>query len=219
MSYEEKSNELLQLHKMLQFQFGSLGEEFPEQVMSMMYLTGDEKVLELGGNIGRNSMIIAYILNKKNNHNFVSFETNSADADKLKYNRDTNGFKFYIENAALSERKLIQKGWDTIPSDHILPGYVPVNTISWKAVKDKYNIDFDTLVIDCEGAFYYILQDTPEILDGIKLLIMENDYFRDNSHKQYVFNTLRNNNYVCVFQRALDNPNIPDFYQVWKLKE
>jgi hypothetical protein len=36
---------------------------------------------------------------------------------------------------------------------------------------------FDTLVLDCEGAFYYILQDTPEILEGIKLLIMENDYF------------------------------------------
>ncbi len=150
----------------MQFQFGSLGEEFPEQVMSMMYLTGDEKVLELGGNIGRNSMIIAHILNKKDNHNFVSFETNNTDADKL-----------------------------------------------------KYNIDFDTLVIDCEGAFYYILQDTPEILDGINLLIMENDYFRDSSHKEYIFSTLRNNNYECIFQRALDNPNIPDFYQVWKLKE
>ncbi len=218
MSYEEKSNELLQLHRTLQFQFGSLGEEFPEQVMSMMYLTGDEKVLELGGNIGRNSMIIAHILNKKDNHNFVSFETNSADADKLKHNRDANGFKFHIENAALSERKLIQKGWDTVPSDEIFPGYVPVNTISWKAVKDKYNIDFDTLVLDCEGAFYYILQDTPEILDGIKLLIMENDYFRDISHKEYIFSTLRKNNYECVFQRALDYLNIPDFYQVWKLK-
>jgi FkbM family methyltransferase len=218
MSYEEKSNELLQLHRTLQFQFGSLGEEFPEQVMSMMYLTGDENVLELGGNIGRNSMIIAHILNKKDNHNFVSFETNSADADKLRYNRDANGFKFHIENAALSERKLIQKGWDTIPSDEILPGFTPVNSISWKAVKDKYNMDFDTLVLDCEGAFYYILQDTPEILEGIKLLIMENDYFRDSSHKEYVFSTLRKNNYECVFQKALDSENIPDFYQVWKLQ-
>lgn len=65
MAYEQRSKELIELHKNIRFNYGSLSDEFPEQVMSLMFLTGDEKVLKLGGNIGRNSMIIAYILNKK----------------------------------------------------------------------------------------------------------------------------------------------------------
>jgi hypothetical protein len=34
--------------------------------MTVKYLTGNEKVLELGANIGRNSLIISYILNCNN---------------------------------------------------------------------------------------------------------------------------------------------------------
>ena len=30
---------------------------------------------------------------------------------------------------------------------------------------------FDTLILDCEGAFYNILKDMPEILDNINLII------------------------------------------------
>ena len=40
--------------------------------MVIRYLTGKEKVLEIGGNIGRNSMVIASIID---NNNFVSMES------------------------------------------------------------------------------------------------------------------------------------------------
>jgi len=33
----------------------------------------------------------------------------------------------------------------------VKPGYKWVNTITLDEVKKKYNIDFDTLVLDCEG--------------------------------------------------------------------
>lgn len=215
MSYEDKSRELLQLHTKLQFQYASMSEEFPEQVMSMMFLEGHEKVLELGGNIGRNSVVIGHILNRNNNYDFVTLETNAEDADKLRHNRDINSLKFHVENSALSNRKLIQSGWVTIPSDEVLPGHFPVNTITWKELTDKYNITFDTLVLDCEGAFYYILQDMPEILDNIKLIIMENDYFADWSRLDFVLNTLKNKGFQCVFNKELGNERA-DFYQVWK---
>ena len=39
-------------------------------------------------------------------------------------------------------------------SDELLPGYKPVNTITLEELNNKYNIEFDTLVLDCEGAFY-----------------------------------------------------------------
>jgi hypothetical protein len=41
-------------------------------------------------------------------------------------------FSFNTENSALSNRKLIQKDWDTIQSDVLLPDYKWVNTITLK---------------------------------------------------------------------------------------
>jgi hypothetical protein len=69
-----------------------------------------------------------------------------------------------------------------------------VNTITLDQLNRKYNIQFDTLVLDCEGAFYYILMDMPEILDNIKLIIMENDYL-NFSEKQYIDDVLIKNNF------------------------
>ena len=79
----------------------------------------------------------------------------------------------------------------------------------------KYNIAFDTLVLDCEGAFYYILQDMPEILTNIKLIIMENDY-NDINHKNYIDTILQNNNFKVDYSESGGwGPCINKFYEVW----
>ena len=123
---------------------------------------------------------------------------------------------FYTENSALSNKKLIQNGWVTIPSDNLLPGYKWVNTITLSELRNKYNIDFDTLILDCEGAFYYILQDMPEILNGINLIIMENDY-SDVNKKQYIDSILiQNNFYVDYVESGGWGPCYNNFYEVWK---
>jgi hypothetical protein len=129
---------------------------------------------------------------------------------------------FYIENSALSQRKLIQKGWNTIVSDTVLEGYKSVNTITLSELMEKYKIVFDTLIIDCEGAFYYILKDMPDILNNIKLIITENDY-RDINHKNYIDTILKENNfYVDYFEKGskeaqdLKFPCYLNFYEVWK---
>jgi FkbM family methyltransferase len=206
---------LRQIHSCLTIDYGSFAEEYPEQLMAATFLTGNEKVLELGGNIGRNSLIIGYILNQNNNNNFVTMETNQDDAKKLEHNRDKNNLNFSVENAALSSRKLIQSGWTTTPSDVVLDGYFAVNTITWQQLQDKYKIQFDTLVLDCEGAFYYILQDTPEILTNIKLIIVENDYFGStDAMKPYVDTVLLQHNFYPNFQ--MDGAGYRNFYEVWK---
>lgn len=107
----------------------------------------------------------------------MTLESDKNIAKLLEENRDLNNFNFHIESSALSKRKLIQRGWDTLPSDVLIDGFNWVNTITLNELKQKYNIDFDTLVLDCEGAFYYILMDMPEMLDNINLIIMENDYY------------------------------------------
>jgi len=204
------------IHSILRIRNGSFNEELPEQRMAATYLTGRERVLEIGGNIGRNSLIIAYILAQNNSSDLVTLESDPGIATQLTDNRDLNGLKFKIENSALSSRKLIQRGWDTIPSDVVLPGYISVNTISYNQLVDKYNINFDTLVLDCEGAFYYILMDMPEILENVNLIIMENDY-HDITHKNFVDSVLQKNSFTVAYSEAGGwGPCVSKFFEVWK---
>lgn len=211
-------NKLITLQSSLQIKHGRFTDEFPEQKMAINFLTGRECVLELGGNIGRNSLIIASVM--KNNPNpaskFVTLECDVEIARQLTENRDLNNFDFQIETSALSIRKLIQKGWDTVPSETLLPNYKWVNTITFNELQAKYNVIFDTLVLDCEGAFYYILMDMPEILTNIDLIIMENDYM-DISHKAYVDSVLDKSGFTVVYsERGGWEPCYDRFFEVWK---
>jgi hypothetical protein len=80
----------------------------------------------------------------------------------------------------------------------------------------KYNINFDTLIIDCEGAFYYILNDFPEILNNIKLIIMENDY-DDISKKEFIDSALKGHNFKLeYFETGGKGPCFSHFFEVWK---
>lgn len=213
--YQDEINKKLStIHSTLQIQHGTFQDEFPEQRMVARYLTGSEKVLELGGNIGRNSLVIASILG--DNPNFVVLECDTGIAAQLTENRDLNHFTFSIEPSALSKRPLIQRGWETIVSDTILDGYKPVSCITYHDLVAKYNIDFDTLVADCEGALYYILQDMPEMLDHISLIIMENDY-HDINHKNEVDRILKEKNFVVDYVESGGwGPCYANFFEVWK---
>jgi FkbM family methyltransferase len=201
------------LQQRLSLKYGTFQEEVPEQKMSVRFLQGHEKVLEIGGNIGRNTMIIASLLQ----HNaLVTLETDSEIARQLQENRDSNAFTFPIENSALSTRRMIQKGWDSKHSDVLEPGYFWVNTITYNELVIKYGIDFDTLVADCEGALYYILLDMPEILTNINLILMENDY-HELSHKEALDAILTR----CGFERMYVEgggwgPCTANFFEAWR---
>jgi FkbM family methyltransferase len=212
-------NEISIIHNQLSIKYGLFCEELPEQKMSLRYLTGNEKVLEIGGNIGRNSLIIGHILKQKNNNDFVVMETDPNIASQLIENRDSNNINFHVENSALSLKKLIQRGWNTVMSDVVLENYINVDIISWDSLLKKYNIQFNTLVLDCEGAFYYILLDMPEILDNINLIIMENDYPHIN-HKNYVNEMLYKNNFYRDYSESGGWGACYDcFFEVWKRRE
>jgi FkbM family methyltransferase len=211
---ENIENKLENIHSKLKIKYGTMKEELPEQKMVIRYLKGEEKVLEIGGNIGRNSLVIASIL--KNSNDLVTLESDVNISKNLSENRLLNNMKFHIETSALSKRKLIQKGWDTKPSETLERNFKWVNTITLEQLKTKYNIKFDTLVLDCEGAFYYILMDMPEILDNINLIIMENDY-HILEQKKYIDNILTKNNfYVDYTESGGWGPCCKNFFEVWK---
>ena len=101
----------------------------------------------------------------------IILESDKRSGLKCLENIKINNFKSKLELSALSKRKLIQKEWITKPSNEVLKGWKEVKTIDYEKLNEKYKIKFNVLIIDCEGTFYYILQDIPEILDGIELIL------------------------------------------------
>lgn len=204
---------LTAIHSKLKLRHGDFSYELPEQIITATYLPSDAKVLELGSNLGNNSCVIASILN--DSRNLVSLETRPDAVRLLKENRDYNRLSFHVEGAALSEVPLVQKGWVTIPSTVDLEGYTRVNTITFDQLLTKYGVQFDTLVVDAEGALYEILIDNPSILDNIKMVIIEND-FRCAEHCFYVVDLLRKNGFELIYNEGAYYYGDNAFNQVWK---
>ena len=121
---------------------------------------------------------------------------------------------FHIEDSALSKKQLIQHTFtrEIRISNVLINGYEYVKTIGFADIQKKYKIWFDTLVLDCGNMFYYILQDMPEILDNIKLIIMTNDCSIDE--KTYIDISLLNKKFhlLCVEENGTNK----NYYEVWK---
>lgn len=205
---------LSDIHRSIQMRYGSMNDELPEQILITKYLTGDEKVLEIGSNVGRSSLVISSILREP--RNLVTLECDLYTYEQLREHRDINNRKFHTESSALSKRKVIQKDWNTLCSDVLIDGYQWVSTITMDELNAKYQIEFDTLVLDCEGAFCNILRDMPEVLDNIKMIIMENDY-KTIADYEFVHKTLvKHGFYVDFMEHGGGGPCYMNFYEVWK---
>lgn len=211
------STRLIDVQSRLRFLNGDITQEGVEQLMSVMFIQPGDKVLELGSNIGRNTLIISAILDDESN--LVTLETDASNVAKLLLNKSANNMKFNVENAALTIQPLIQaeNSWQTIPSATILPGHFRVNSVSFAELQAKYKIQFDVLVADCEGALYYILQEFPELLHApMRLIVMENDY-HNIEHKLFVDNCLKSQNFHRVwFQAGGWGPCSDRFWEVWQ---
>jgi FkbM family methyltransferase len=211
-------NERIQeLHKRFKFDHGVLNDELPEQLLAAHFVKEGAKVLEIGGNLGRNTLVISTVLNDPMNH--VVLECNPNIAPQLKHNLEINGYATQVEPSALSYTKLIQHDWSTIPASQASgEGYkdwFEVPTITFEELEKKYEMQFDTLVADCEGALYFILKDNPSILDNIQMIIMENDY-NDIDQKHMIDAIL----YLKGFSRTYHmrggwGPCFDFFYEVW----
>lgn len=204
------------IHSTFRFKHGNFNDELTEQIMSAKFIDHADIVLEIGGNHGRNSLIISSLL--KDSKNLVVLETLTNCCQILKKHRRINKLNFHIENSALSKQKLLQRGWHCFPYDSVSnpEKYRNVNIMSYKDLINKYKLNFNVLVLDCEGAFYYILQDFPEIINNINKILIEND-FNNNEHKEFVHNLLIKNNFKIVYSQDFNvgKKHFQDFHQTW----
>lgn len=220
LSNEER---LTLIHRQLKFTGGNLRDEWVEQFNTLDFLRPSAKVLELGSSVGRNTLVMSCILADESN--LVTLECNPDTVDILRVNREINNFRFHIEPAALSYRKLMynRELELTVPSAVLHEGYEWVNTITFEQLVDKYAIEFDTLVADCEGALYYILQDNEQILKNIDTIILESDY-RVAGQKWAVEAVFKKHGFEMVKWWSLaagDTSGLPQecidsFWEVWQ---
>ena len=200
-------DKLLNIQKTLKLNHGTFNEEKIEQSLCVKYINKNDIVLELGGNIGRVSLIIASIIKK---NNLVVFEPCIDTYKKLCENRNLNFLDFCIVNGALSDKELYFHQYKSYTiddisslSDNIKQKLQKINVVSFSETEDLLKKKFNTLVIDCEGAFYDILKNNNKILDNIDKIIIENDY-QNISHKKYVNELLEKNDFHTVESIDLD---------------
>jgi FkbM family methyltransferase len=226
---ERKVCEMMNRVQAFKMVHGSMVDEIFEQVLALTYLTGHETVLEIGGNLGRNSMVIATMLTDP--QRLVVLESSQEIAHQLRENVAANPHlgDVHVEASALTRHRMFQKGWSTSTDATFLDTTLnpnptdtlkEVSTITWEALTAKYpTLSFDTLVLDCEGAFFYIVQEFPSIMNNIKLVIVENDY-TNLAQKRFVDCVFEQHGLKRVFsigiQTHLKFECAPEFYEVWR---
>ena len=117
------------------------------------YLSPNAKVLELGSCLGYVSCLVNNILAQKDQH--VALEANPNLIPWIEKNRKANNCHFHLENSIVSHNesnvfyihKLIVGG----STKRKTPVKTEIKGLTISALKEKYHIDFDTLVMDIEG--------------------------------------------------------------------
>lgn len=149
-----------------------------EQDLAKQYILENDIVLELGARYGSVSCIINSKLNNKNNQ--VVVEPDDRVWDALEKNKVNNNCEFNIIKGFISNKKL-----DLINLDVYLGGYgatfiesndTKIPSYSLDEIKNKYNLNFNVLVADCEGFLEVFFDENPNFYDNLRLIIFEADY-------------------------------------------
>jgi FkbM family methyltransferase len=149
-----------------------------EQDLAKQYISENDIVLELGARYGSVSCIINSKLNNKKNQ--VVVEPDDRVWDALEKNKVNNNCEFNIIKGFISNKKL-----DLINLDVYLGGYgstfiesndTKIPSYSLDEIKNKYNLNFNVLVADCEGFLEVFFDENPTFYDNLRLIIFEEDY-------------------------------------------
>jgi hypothetical protein len=150
-------------------------EENVEQGLIHKYLLPGDVVFELGGNIGRSSIIACQVAGV--NGSLVVSESDKKNRKELAQNMRGALCNFRIV-PAFSDTPLYQKGWVTkdTPED----GFNRIETIPYRELS---SYSPTVLVIDCEGCFDDILHKADLDLSNVHTIILENDGSKEQNKR------------------------------------
>lgn len=160
--------------------------ESPEHELVRRHILANATVLELGGRYGTTTCEIAAV--QRNSGNLVSVEPDPAVWDVWKKNTDSHGcaakqLKQVVGSVART-RSEGAYGYDTrfslsemgLQRDPDLVAEAALGkAVPFSEVEARFQVKFDTLLIDCEGCAKYFFEDNPGMLEGIHTILLEAD--------------------------------------------
>jgi FkbM family methyltransferase len=152
--------------------------EKKEQDLAQKYILENDIVLELGARYGSVSCIINSKLNNKKNQ--VVVEPDDRVWNALEQNKINNNCEFNIVKGFISNKKL-----DLTNLNVCIDGYgatfienenTKIPSYSLDEIINKYNLNFNVLVADCEGFLEVFFDENPNFYDNLRMIIFEADY-------------------------------------------
>ena len=144
----------------------NLNIEIVEQQLVQKYIKPNDKVLELGARYGSVSIRTNKIVNDKSSHYVV--EPDSAVWDCLENNMKINNCNFNIIKGVISKDKysVCQKAYST---------YTYKDPNSKTKSYDLPDVDFNVLIVDCEGFFETFYEENKSLFPKLETIIFEGD--------------------------------------------
>ena len=175
--------------------------ELYEQEFANLYISEKDTVLELGARYGSVSCIINAKINKKPNQ--VSVEPDNRVWDALEENKKLNHCSFHIVKGFISNKKLdltnLDDCYDGYGSTFIEKDDTTIPSYSLHEIQEKYNLQFNVLVADCEGFLEVFFDENPYFYDQLRLIIFEADYeYKCNYNK--IRTTLVEKKFINIFE-------------------
>ncbi len=139
------------------------------------FIRPEDRVLELGACLGIISCVTNKLLAEKSGH--VVVEANPLCIAALHRNRELNRAGFLIEHCAVDSRpevtfylhpQFIVGGTSQRPTN--LPVRLPAKSLRQL---ERERGPFDVLIIDIEGSEREVFEDSPDVLKGYRLVIVE----------------------------------------------
>lgn len=155
--YENSKSNIDKIHDNL-FADYNFSYEKAERIGVWRNLEKNDVVLEIGGNIGGVTELIAKTIDPKN---FVTVEPNSESCEQLKILANKIGKNFNIFNGVIydevSKLECVAKSNITTFSEcnpiNCTNSTNSTNNKSFEEIQKLYNLQFNVLVIDCEGCY------------------------------------------------------------------
>lgn len=152
--------------------------EVEEQKLVRKYIVETDVVLELGARYGSVSCIINSNLSCKTNH--VAIEPDNRVWGALERNMQVNKCKFHIVKGFISNKKLNLTNLDVYHGGYGATFVEDTNSnipsFTLDEINEKYNLEFNVLVADCEGFLEVFFDENPTFYNNLRLIIFEADY-------------------------------------------
>ena len=179
--------------------------EKDEQDIAKKYIKPDNVVLELGARYGTVSCVINKILNNKSNQ--VVIEPDEKVWDALDKNKKLNNCDFHIIKGFISNKKfsLSNDGYGStaiVSNESNESNESKIESYSLQDIESKFNLKFDTLVVDCEGCLETFFDEYPHMYIQLKNITFEEDYPNKCNYEKIKANLIENG-----FKKIYENHN------------